>query len=150
MGRPCCVQDLRDDPDEMLQGVDWGKVARFVDLSEELTLFEGPGGGAAGGTGTSGGRGAAAGAPALDPSGPQQLLAGGSAPQQDTQWAGQRGSEGRSSAPHQHAAVAGDAAAMREDELFESAGWAAPSLAAEGSARSRRAEALADLGWVCV
>jgi hypothetical protein len=30
------IQDLKDDEDEMLRGVDWAAVARYVDLTEDL------------------------------------------------------------------------------------------------------------------
>lgn len=129
---PPTVQDLRGDPDEMVRGVDWGKVARFVDLSDELPLFEVPSRSPDGAAG--GGRSAEAGASA-----PQRVGLRAAGLQQDEQ---------RRLAAGQHVAAAAGSATLQQGELFEAAGWAAPSFSAQGSARSRRAEALADLGWV--
>lgn len=96
----------------MLRGVDWGKVAQYVDLSEELPLF----GGGPGGTSTDGsGRDSAAGG----------------------------GGGGGAEAMQQGAAA--QEALRQQGELFEAAGWAAPSTP-RGTASSRRVKALADLG----
>lgn len=121
------MQDLRDDPDEMLRGVDWAKVARFVDLSDELALFEGPVAGTSG-TGTSGGGTGAVSEPAPAAPGLGEPPAG-------------RERERSQLAAAQQAA----AAALQHDDLFDAAGWAAPCTP-RGSAKSRRAEALADMG----
>ncbi|PRW44236.1 Sodium hydrogen exchanger 7 [Chlorella sorokiniana] len=134
------VKDLRDDPDEMLRGVDWGKVARFVDLSDELQLFEkpsSPAGGTHGGSAAVEVRAQGAGHTVLTPD------AGGALQQEGAQ-------PGPAARRPGAAAAAGGVgpAALQQDELFEAAGWAAPSFSAKGSARSRRDEALADLGRV--
>ncbi|GAB4814387.1 hypothetical protein N2152v2_001433 [Parachlorella kessleri] len=49
------VQDLKDDEDEMLRGVDWGAVARYVDLTEDLPTSRPPGEAGDGGPGGEGG-----------------------------------------------------------------------------------------------
>ena len=127
------LQDLKGDEDEMLRGVGWGAVARYVDLSEELQQFNGSAL-HGGGRGSSGGAAASDGAagPALAPGDPQQPEA--EHPQRALD---------RLAAQQQGAAV--PEALQHQDELFESAGWAAPS-SPRASAKTRRADALADLG----
>lgn len=122
------MQDLRDDPDEMLRGVDWGKVARFVDLSDELQLFEGPSTSDGGGPGGSGPP-----CPGVEGEPPAAGPEHGDS-------AGQREARQAAAAAQQAAA-----AVLQHDELFNAAGWAAPATP-RGSAKSRRAEALADMG----
>lgn len=145
-------QDLRDDPDEMLRGVDWGKVARFVDLSDELQLFEGPSSSGPGGTGGGGGRAAGEGTGRSAPSawGSRQAQEMDGSLQQQQQPDGASAAAAQEGDELRQPAAAGGAGAMalHQEELFEAAGWAAPSFSAKGSARSRRAEALADMGWV--
>lgn len=125
------LQDLKNDEDEMLRGVDWGAVARYVDLSEELQQFSRAGGGAAGEV-------AGAGAAPRE----RQLQREPPSPGPDA-WHPQH-----QVPQHRREGVAeGEAAAALEqqEELFDSAGWAAPS-SFSGSARSRREAALAGLG----
>ena len=112
----------------MLRGVNWAAVAQYVDLADALPLPAPPeaGAGAAAGAASSpaappaddrhpGGEGAAAAAAALLP--------------------------GMGQEPRRQAELA---ALGQQEELFEAAGWAAPSPASGG--RSQRAQALADLG----
>ena len=122
---------MKGDEDEMLRGVDWGAVARYVDLAEELQQFNGsaPGGGGGSGAATSqDGAGRPAAAPeeqqAPEPGQPPRALHRLAVQQQGT---------------------AVPAALQHQVELFESAGWAAPS-SPSANAKSRRADALADLG----
>ncbi|KAL4858875.1 Protein ACTIVITY OF BC1 COMPLEX KINASE 3 [Chlorella vulgaris] len=136
------TKDLKNDEDEMLRGVDWGAVARYVDLSEELQTFDT----CAGTRPTTGGADAAS-AVVLDAG-----AAGREAPPSAQQADAAQG--GSSEAPP--AAAAGAQPASRElptwhqqEELLlshsDSAGWAAPSRSCSWG-KSRREEALDDLG----
>ena len=120
------LQDLKGDEDEMLRGVDWGAVARYVDLAEELQQFNGsaPGGGGGASSGEAGQAEHDGAGRRAEPEQPPRAL--------------QRLAE-----QQQGAAV--HAALQHEDEIFESAGWAAPS-SPRANAKSRRVDALADLG----
>lgn len=113
----------------MLRGVDWAKVASYVDLSDELPLFDA----------------SAAAAPASSGA-PAAAIA--PEPAQPTA-AAEEEAAGAAESPRQLAALqraeAPAVALAQQEELFESAGWAAPATP-RGSARSRRAKALADLG----
>ena len=123
------LQDLKADEDEMLRGVDWGAVQRYVDLSGELQMFSTRGGGGSSGSGggtdvrqhtLDDGEGAAEGRPALH----RRFW------QQQQHW-------GQPSASLD--------ALQRDEDLFEGVGWGAPS-SPRSSASGRQAEALADMG----
>lgn len=117
---PSHEQDLKSDEDEMLRGVDWGAVARYVDLSEELHQFDRGQGGVQ-----------AALADPSEPPTPRSSQAPASpASAQDTDQRQEEAAE----------------VLRREEELFGAAGWAVPSSGG-GTVHSRRAEALAGLGW---
>lgn len=116
----------------MLRGVNWLAVARYVNLSEELQL---PLSRSAGGAPTAGSGGIASTASGLlprgEPPGGWAIHAGGTSAAQAL------AAEGDTLRGQRQAAL------REEGELFESAGWAAPSL---GRGRSQRAKALSDLG----
>ena len=109
-------QALKADEDEMLRGVDWGAVARYVDLSDELQQFSR--------SASRDGATAPHGAPLSLASQPRLPL--------DQQQAG-AGAEAQAAGLEQR------------DELFAASGWAAPSRP-RASAGSRQAAALRDLG----
>ncbi|PSC69954.1 Sodium hydrogen exchanger 7 [Micractinium conductrix] len=132
------IQDLKADEDEMLRGVDWAAVARYVDLSEELHLFDSStsaAGSAGAGAGAQAGGGSGGGGPATAPSGPAALVG--------------RTSSGRAASGPASTASLGSFQSseqmQRENGLFGSAGWAEPSSTCVGTPSSRRAAALAGL-----
>lgn len=106
--------------------MDWATVASYVDLSEELSLFDSSTSGAAGQPGDQG------------PGG-----------QQDAQQQEHHGAEARAAAPATLPAQAAASQLQEGEGLFESPGWAAPS-AERGSTGRRRAAALSALGCVCL
>ena len=112
----------------MLRGVNWAAVARYVDLADALPLPAPPEAGA-------GAAARAASDPAAPPADGGQPLGGEGAAAAAAELPG---------AGQQARRLAELAALGQQEELFEAAGWAAPSPASGG--RSQRAQALADLG----
>ena len=117
------LQDLKADEDEMLRGVDWGAVQRYVDLSGELQMFSTRGGSGSGGGGSG------------DSTNVQQH--GG-------QEGGGGAAEGRPPLRRRYWQQSEQPSALEED-LFEGAGWEAPG-SPRSSVSGRQAEALADMG----
>lgn len=108
-----------------LLGVDWGTVASYVDLSEELSLFD------SGASAVASQRDGREGEERRKQQGPCQQVDLEGEPQE------------AAAAPPPGLAAA--AQLQQGEELFESPGWAAPS-ADSGSSSRRRAAALAALG----